>query len=676
MSQYIQWPSTGGTVTVGTIDSVAASVNGAVITAGVLYMQSASATVPGLMNTGSQTIAGSKTFTSALNVGTYPFSSGSPYVRTTLTGAPGSSPGLEFYSGGGGNKIYQFFPDGDVGMSIYSASDGAAMARFYRTYAQILSVTAGELLLIESTGTTVANGLVTIGTAGSIQGKLKLNGATSGYTQIKASATAGSWDLTLPTSAGSAGQVLQTDGAGVTSWASAGGSGTVTSVAMTVPAFLSVSGSPITTSGTLAVSLSGTALPVINGGTGAVSLTSNELVVANGTSALSTISNPGAGRVLVSNTGAAPSFSSTPTLGVAGVTQGSLNIAGSTSGTVSVLVQNAAGTYNFNLPTAAGTSGQPLLSGGGGATAMSFGTLGVAAGGTGATTANAGFNALSPMIAAGDIIYGGVSGAGTRLAANSTGTNKFLRSVSSGNPSWEQVATADLSGTISSSQVVTATFTAPTIQKFTSGSGTYTTPTSPRSPLYIRVRMVGGGGGGGGGGPYSGGTAGGAGGTGGNTTFGSSLLSADGGGGGPATTSSGAGTGGTASLGSGPVGTSTTGGTGGIGLSGLSAVSSIGGSGASSPFGSGGAGGTGGNSGTSGVPYGSGGGGGGCSTAANSIGGGGGGGGGFVDAIITSPSSSYSYAVGAAGSAGSAGTSGAAGGAGGAGYIEVTEYYQ
>lgn len=47
-----------------------------------------------------------------------------------------------------------------------------------------------------------------------------------------------------------------------------GGSGTVTSVAMTVPAFLSVSGSPVTTSGTLAVSLSGTALPIANGGTG------------------------------------------------------------------------------------------------------------------------------------------------------------------------------------------------------------------------------------------------------------------------------------------------------------------------------------------------------------------------------------------------------------------------
>jgi len=51
-----------------------------------------------------------------------------------------------------------------------------------------------------------------------------------------------------------------------------GGSGTVTSVAASVPSFLSVSGSPITTSGTLAISLSGTALPAANGGTGLTSL--------------------------------------------------------------------------------------------------------------------------------------------------------------------------------------------------------------------------------------------------------------------------------------------------------------------------------------------------------------------------------------------------------------------
>lgn len=43
------------------------------------------------------------------------------------------------------------------------------------------------------------------------------------------------------------------------------------------------------------------------------------------------------------------------------------------------------------------------------------------------------------------------------------------------------------------------TISGPTVQKFLSGSGTYTTPTSP-APLYLVVEMVGGGGGGGGGG--------------------------------------------------------------------------------------------------------------------------------------------------------------------------------
>ena len=49
------------------------------------------------------------------------------------------------------------------------------------------------------------------------------------------------------------------------------GSGTVTSVDMTVPSFLTVTGNPITTAGTLAVAYSGTALPIVNGGTGATS---------------------------------------------------------------------------------------------------------------------------------------------------------------------------------------------------------------------------------------------------------------------------------------------------------------------------------------------------------------------------------------------------------------------
>jgi hypothetical protein len=57
------------------------------------------------------------------------------------------------------------------------------------------------------------------------------------------------------------------------------GSGTVTSVAATVPSFLSVTGSPITSSGTLALTYSGTALPVLNGGTGVTTSTGTGAVV-------------------------------------------------------------------------------------------------------------------------------------------------------------------------------------------------------------------------------------------------------------------------------------------------------------------------------------------------------------------------------------------------------------
>ena len=47
---------------------------------------------------------------------------------------------------------------------------------------------------------------------------LRLNGSTSGYTEIDAPAVAGSNTLVLPTGNGSAGQILGTDGAGNLSW--------------------------------------------------------------------------------------------------------------------------------------------------------------------------------------------------------------------------------------------------------------------------------------------------------------------------------------------------------------------------------------------------------------------------------------------------------------------------
>ena len=77
------------------------------------------------------------------------------------------------------------------------------------------------------------------------------------------------------------------------------GAGTVTSVGMTVPSFLSVSGSPVTTTGTLAVGLSGTALPIVNGGTGTStpSLVAGSNVSVTGTWPNQTISSTASGSV-------------------------------------------------------------------------------------------------------------------------------------------------------------------------------------------------------------------------------------------------------------------------------------------------------------------------------------------------------------------------------------------
>lgn len=182
----------------------------------------------------------------------------------------------------------------------------------------------------------------------------------------------------LPSQTGNNGKVLSTDGTN-TSWIAVSGTGTVTSVDITVPAFLAVSGNPITTAGTFAVTLSGTALPVVNGGTG--------VTTSTGTGSVVRAISP----TLV-----------TPALGMPSA----------------VILSNATG-----LPLASGVTG----------------TLPIANGGTANTTAAAAFNALSPMTTVGDIIYGGTAGAGTRLAIGSAGN---VLTVTGGIPSWAAPATS------------------------------------------------------------------------------------------------------------------------------------------------------------------------------------------------------------------------------------------
>lgn len=125
--------------------------------------------------------------------------------------------------------------------------------------------------------------------------------ANGGTGQITANAA---FNALAPSQTGQSGKYLTTDGTN-TSWAT-NPLGTVTSVAATVPSFLSVSGSPITTSGTLAFGLSGTALPTTSGGTGLTSFTSGGVVYASSSSALATSANLSYSgtQFIVSNTGA------------------------------------------------------------------------------------------------------------------------------------------------------------------------------------------------------------------------------------------------------------------------------------------------------------------------------------------------------------------------------------
>ncbi len=101
------------------------------------------------------------------------------------------------------------------------------------------------------------------------------------------------------------------------------------------------------------------------------------LTASTGATTCTGFGSVGAGTVLGNATGssAAPTFNSTPVLGVAGTGTGTLGFSGTTSGTVTIQPQSAAGTWNFNLPITAGTAGQVLTSQGGASTAMTWTTV-------------------------------------------------------------------------------------------------------------------------------------------------------------------------------------------------------------------------------------------------------------------------------------------------------------
>lgn len=181
----------------------------------------------------------------------------------------------------------------------------------------------------------------------------------------------------------------------------------------------------------------------------------------------------------------------------------------------------------------------------------------------------------------------------------------------------------------------------PTMQVFTSGTGTYTTPAGVK---YIKVEMVGGGGGGSqNGGAPSNGT---------NTTFGTALLTAN---------ANNSRAGGSFTINAPAYGFGVTGGRGGERTAWSGATFTLegpGGIGGSSFFGG------------SNLAYGAGGEGAFVSAGGAASSGFGGGAGGYICAYIDSPSATYSYTVGAGGAGAGTGANGVGG------VIIVTEYYQ
>ena len=232
----------------------------------------------------------------------------------------------------------------------------------------------------------------------------------------------------------------------------------------------------------------GNAIGVAYGGTGLTSLTAGSLVYGNGTSAMNTLPIGTAGQVLTVNpggtapiwssigssvvttfsggtTGLTPSTPSTGAITLGGTlatanggtglttfTSGGAVYATSTSAlTTGILPIASGGTNSSATPTlggvaygtgsaiavtAVGTTGQVLISNAG--SAPSWGSVGIANGGTGASTASAGFNALSPIANTGDLIIGNGSNSATRLGI---GLNGYVLTSNGTTASW-QAATA------------------------------------------------------------------------------------------------------------------------------------------------------------------------------------------------------------------------------------------
>jgi len=119
--------------------------------------------------------------------------------------------------------------------STVNYGTGGTIAYTGGTLAQFASTTSAQLagVISDETGTgslvfsnsPTFNDDITLGVSATATGSAKFVGTTSGIVTLSVADAAGTWTMKLPTSAGTNGYYLQTDGLGNTTWAAGGGGG-------------------------------------------------------------------------------------------------------------------------------------------------------------------------------------------------------------------------------------------------------------------------------------------------------------------------------------------------------------------------------------------------------------------------------------------------------------------
>lgn len=482
-----------GDVTLAAVGS-SPNANGASLSTQQLTLQPASASFPGVVTTGTQTVAGAKTFSGNVSVqGTTtlaaalsgPLRASSGVVATGNTVLTSEVSGILPVANGGTNSstalnnnriitssgsaiveaaaitankalasnssgipVASATSDTELGFvsgvtsAIQTQINGKQASGNYVT-ALTGDVTAAGPGSVAATLATVnanvgsfgsatqagtftvnAKGLVTAASNTTIAIPFSQVSGTVPLTQggTNASITAAAGAVTYSTSsalaltaAGSTGQILQSAGTGTPTWSTA-----------TYPSTAGTSGTLLSSNGTNIVNTTAT-YPVTSGTSGTL-LTSNGTNIVNttatypataGTSGTILRSN---GTNLVNTTATYPTTTTANQLLYSSATN---TISEITTAATSALVTNSSSVPSL---TSGSTANRLLRTDG---TTVSFaqaalatdvsGTLALGNGGTGQTTKAAAFDALSPLTTGGDILYGGASGTGTRLANGTAG---------------------------------------------------------------------------------------------------------------------------------------------------------------------------------------------------------------------------------------------------------------